>query len=648
MPDSSVPLRTRATLLRDRLLHRFGKGGTALLAILALLLVSSIAFAITAEKPWGRTVQKRLAKKEPMQPKEYQVIGLWWASIINTGLLTVLLGTAGRWMPRQPAPGSSAPPALPLKLDGSSSHLPPLLSRRWTFALVMGAVVFGTWERWPKLTQSFWNDEEYAIRRFAHGAWERQKDDTVKFIPVTWTDTLFENRNGNNHLLNSVTTRLSLDAWRWATGSPREAFNEFVTRIPQLLAGLASIVVMYLLGRECGAPLAGIGAAWLLAIHPWHIRYSVEMRGYALMLFFVSLTLYGLVRALRTNELRWWLLFGLCEALFLLSFPGAMYVAFTLNIVCVIELLRQRRWDLTGRLMAFNTIGAVPVVMWMMPSVPQILIFLKEEQPAYVTDVIGWLRDLGSVLSFGWPYLNTWPEAHIGTDWVHTAKHFPVSSSVLAIIFGSLLLTGIIVAFARGTAARIIIVGPVLAAVVSMVMNLRPGAPMTVWYLIYLLIPTTLAVYLAVEQLGRVRNLRWLPAAFVVWFTVRYSMGASSAIAAVREHDRQPLRQTIQFMDQQAPNAVTATFGVSDRQCSTYDPDVTILETAQDLDDCIARAKAANRPLYIYYCSDEHGKKRRLDVYNRVVKSDAFERLTEFPGSEELFSYRVFRLKPTS
>ena len=89
---------------------------------------------------------------------------------------------------------------------------------------------------------------------------------------------------------------------------------------------------------------------------------------------------------------------------------------------------------------------------------------------------------------------------------------------------------------------------------------------------------------------------------------------------------------------------MTATFGVSDRQSAIYDPRVMLLETATDLQAAIDRSRAESKPLYIYYCSDEHGLKRRPDIYTRVVNSGEFERVAVFPGSEELYSYRVYRL----
>jgi hypothetical protein len=171
---------------------------------------------------------------------------------------------------------------------------------------------------------------------------------------------------------------------------------------------------------------------------------------------------------------------------------------------------------------------------------------------------------------------------------------------------------------------------------------------MTVWYLIYLLLPATLAIPLALINFGRLSKTRWLAPAFCLAFIVFYGIGTAAAAAALRNHDRQPMRETIAFIHAQGPEVMTATFGVSDRQHSAYDPMVEVLDSEAALADCMARSRAAAKPLYVYYCSDEQGLKRDPGIYNRVTKSGDFERVKDFPGSEELWSYRVYRLRPHS
>lgn len=626
----------------------------ATLGVMVLLLAGCLAFAMEAEKPWGRTVQKRLEKKQPLQPKEHAIIGLWWAAVINAGVLTLLIGTAGKWMP-EPRHGSGMDagetPVLGDKPPGTDAgrarSLPDFTKGRWRTAawvLLLGAVVVGGWERWPKLHHSLWNDEEYALRKFAHGGWE-EKNGAWKFEPVTWTDTLFESRNGNNHVLNSVSMRLGLDVWRAITGAPRDQFVEYPIRVPAYLAALGTIFMVYLLGRSLGAPMAGLAGAWLLALHPWHVRYSAEARGYAMMMFFMSVSLYAVLKALRTNKLGWWITFGLAEAVYLLCFAGSLHVAVMVNLFVLIELLRKKQWPQMRTLIAANLLGAMVVLQLMLPNIPQILTFLKEPQPNYVTDVWQWYRDLGSVMLVGWPYDNFLPDAHHGTDWLREGPSFIFSGSFAPYFLLLLGLAALTSAFLRGAAARIVIIAPVLAVGLTCALSVRPGSPMTVWYLIYILVPLVLAVPLLLEEAGQIVKWRWMSAVFLLWLVVRYGGTTVHAREVVRDVSRQPVREAVAFVRKESPEAMTATFGVSDRQSASYDPRVVRMEKAADLDGVIATARAAARPLYVYYCSDQFGERRVPDVYLRVTKSGEFEKLAEFPGSEELFSYRVYRLK---
>ena len=139
------------------------------------------------------------------------------------------------------------------------------------------------------------------MRKHAHGQWSEDAGGRREFHPVTWDDTLFDCHTGNNHHFSALATRLSLSAWHRLTGAPREEFSETALRMPSLIAGLATLVLVMLLGCEMGLPWIGCAASALLAIHPWHVRYAIEARGYSLMLFLSLPCAFGLIRALRRD-----------------------------------------------------------------------------------------------------------------------------------------------------------------------------------------------------------------------------------------------------------------------------------------------------------------------------------------------------------
>jgi hypothetical protein len=91
--------------------------------------------------------------------------------------------------------------------------------------------------------------------------------------------------------------------------------SEFVIRLPAALLGSASILLIYGVGSMLWTRMEGLAAAFLLAVNPWHIRYSQEARWYALMVFLSLLSLIFLLKALKGNSRGSWLAFALVTAL---------------------------------------------------------------------------------------------------------------------------------------------------------------------------------------------------------------------------------------------------------------------------------------------------------------------------------------------
>lgn len=91
--------------------------------------------------------------------------------------------------------------------------------------------------------------------------------------------------------------------------------SEFVLRIVPAMAGILTIPVFYLLGKELIDRNTGVIAAALVTFSPFHLFYSQEARAYSLMLFFFSVCLLFFFRGWRMGAWRDWVLFGLFAAL---------------------------------------------------------------------------------------------------------------------------------------------------------------------------------------------------------------------------------------------------------------------------------------------------------------------------------------------
>lgn len=141
-------------------------------------------------------------------------------------------------------------------------------------------------------------------------------------------------------------------AWIWTqiTGT-----GPWGLRSLSALAGVATIPVAYLVGRDLRGRRAGLLAAALVAVNPMLIWYSQEARAYALLVFFCALSLLYCVRALRVGEgaeasearhdKRNFVLWGVFSALALATH---YFAVFPLAAEVILLLRRRGRAALTG------------------------------------------------------------------------------------------------------------------------------------------------------------------------------------------------------------------------------------------------------------------------------------------------------------
>jgi mannosyltransferase len=134
-------------------------------------------------------------------------------------------------------------------------------------------------------------------------------------------------------------------AWIWTqiTGT-----GPWGLRSLSALAGVATIPVAYLVGRELRQRRTGLLAAALVAVNPMLIWYSQEARAYALLVFFCALSLLYCVRALRVggeHDKRNLVLWGVFSALALATH---YFAAFPLAAEVILLLRRRGRGALAG------------------------------------------------------------------------------------------------------------------------------------------------------------------------------------------------------------------------------------------------------------------------------------------------------------
>jgi mannosyltransferase len=138
------------------------------------------------------------------------------------------------------------------------------------------------------------------------GLWLDEMLADVGYVQQSVGDILTTYDSQNQHPLFSLLAHFSTGAFGDVAWS---------LRLPAAMFGVASIVALYLLGREVATPREGFLAATLMALSYEHIWFSQNARGYSGLLFWALLASWILVRALNRGERRLWVAYAVVSAL---------------------------------------------------------------------------------------------------------------------------------------------------------------------------------------------------------------------------------------------------------------------------------------------------------------------------------------------
>lgn len=182
------------------------------------------------------------------------------------------------------------------------------MSRRAVYSWVLGATIVAIVVRLPGLDREITHDEAYS--------W-------LGYASMPYATLLSTYDMPNNHLLHSAAMRLSS---RMFGGD-----QEWVLRAPAFVAGVVTIPMMAGLATAAlGSPVAGIVAAWWMALHPSHISYSNTARGYALLVLFGALSWWSVVLAFQGRP-RFWIVFAVAAFLATWTIPSGVFLLLALG-----------------------------------------------------------------------------------------------------------------------------------------------------------------------------------------------------------------------------------------------------------------------------------------------------------------------------
>lgn len=136
---------------------------------------------------------------------------------------------------------------------------------------------------------------------------------------------------------------------------------ELLKAVP-LLAGVATLPLIYLVGARTVGPRAALAAAAIAALNPLLIYYSTEARAYMPLAAIGLVSSLGLLRAIESRRTRWWVLYGAASC-------AGIYTHFTI----VFLLLGQFLWAFAThpgarRALVLANLGAAVVFLPWLPA----------------------------------------------------------------------------------------------------------------------------------------------------------------------------------------------------------------------------------------------------------------------------------------
>jgi Dolichyl-phosphate-mannose-protein mannosyltransferase len=627
--------------LAKRVFDRLSQGDHVLryrlaLSLVALGLASWLIFS--ADKPW------RFDTTKAAHWNLGQIVGFYsfWAGVFNLGLLGVLIWTARWWADGRDQPNAESPPRQ---------------SRSLLFWIgTIAAMIFAGMLSSQRLSFGLAHDEDLSARRAIVGEYSVAADGSVLPAKLKWQNTVFDYRKPTNHVLYSVVARSFWTIWGTFAHPEDRQIREWVIRLPAWLAGVFSLLALAMLVARLDGELSGVAAAWLLALHPWFLRYASEARGYSLLLLMVPLMLLFWLRATRENLWRWWLGLGACQFSMLWVYPAAIYIILVLNGLTawwlVREWIRQPTDTRLKRWFATNLMAALPANQMMLPLVPQLLSYLGSAPEARQPLKLSWLVDTSSSFFAGasWnksgllnsPYIELAPYAR---------QHPVIFVSLVALFLGAAIAGAARLARSNWPRGMIVALTALVPAVVAAGVAKATNQWLFEWYLIYLL-PGLIAV-IAIGACGNWEGWRlpWRITA-AIGVLAAYAVFSAPIRERVCQTPMDPIKAVVMSMRgtlnpsaRSGSERLTASFP---NHLSYYDPHVRRVKTAADLEKVMRDSDKVGKPLYVTAYHPWGVVFGSPDVWRLFYESGLFVDFVIHHGMDNIQDRVVARYQPTA
>lgn len=600
-------------------------------AFLAAAAAGLIIYLLAAPKPWAID-------------DEVKIWGWGGGAVALAGVL-LLLATVKWWM--VPSPSDAIP----------TKHSP---APRWFWPLVAIAMGIIAVTSSMRLNHDLWADEEYTLRLFVQGTYKPDPasgDGAVIFKEFGAGRAFHHYSKPTNHVFFSILSRLSVTVWKWFRQPGGQPFSEAALRFPAWVFGMLAIAAVALLGKELGFPRAGVMAAFLMAFHPWILRYASEARGYSMILCFVPLLAVCWMRAVRTNRWHWWASVGALQFAIVYTNPSIIYpVAVLAALTPVAAFLCIPRQDRTAALlrwMAASFAGALLFILLFAPCMPQLRDYLTGTTQAHGEMGVRWVKELGAYLLSG----QTWSQSQNPADPYPTLIIYSMRSPwIFAGIIGFVVVAGAagLVRVARQSKLHVAVVAYlILPAFVAFAAAEARGWYLYEWYLIYALVGAAIFIAAGIDVTGRNTTRGWVIPALVTTAFLTAHLDMTRGIRTwFLAKPLEPMRESILLTRPTTlPNypghndVITASFS---QPPYLYDPHFVRVKTPDELITLMKLSDEQGRPLYLNVGGIPAAQTLEPEMTRLMLSSPQFEIVARLPGWEPYWGRVVARYVPGS
>lgn len=613
------------------------------------LLVAAAAamLLLLLPKPWTLATGPGFADVPGRPFREIVAISMFWGIALNGLLCLALAATARIWL----RPLEEPIPLAPAR---------PIGRRVWLGLLLLAALAGAL--RWPLAGRSLWWDEGWSIDRVIVGqALPRAEDpDRLEHEPPAWSHVLWRYGKPTNHVPYNLLARASVDLERRFSGRESWQFSDRAFRLPALLASMLSVLLLGVFVWRLGFPGAALAAAALLAIHPWHLRYGAEGRAYALSSAMAIGAALLLQEALRRGRFRHWLAYGSGLALLMWIQPAHVYLAVTFSLAAVVGIASSPagRRDRTTLLLRFTIVNLLAVMAFIALCAPLISQAMDWSDVWQTGDTVtrGVLRRSWVWATLGVP-LRAAAEsiAHDPfpsfTAWSESA---PWLSPLVFVVLPLLALGGLTRALLRPGSARWPLAALVLAAPLIVLVSWSNRMYFYPRFVIYAAATLAALVAIAVEgalvlaasPLRKRLRRRMAPIGlFLLVAGFQWLVWPQTQLLLTRPYS--PMRDLVERLrletDGPPSGTLRAGYGLGGGMPRIYDPWIRHVDGAQEILALEQEARAAHKPLYVFYGYPHQNGAKRPDGIALLLDAERYEEIARFQGIEPQFTYRLFR-----